>query len=86
MAKGFQGNTPFKDLLTADQRRLAEKLARIEEADANRCANCGGEDCICCEIYHDRQQWLSPDELWDEDDLYADEFDGIEFEEDEEYE
>jgi hypothetical protein len=84
MAKGFQGNTPFKDLLTADQRRLAEKLARIEEADANACANCGGEDCICCEIYHDRQKWVSPEELWGEDDLYADEFDGIEFEEDDE--
>lgn len=84
MAKGFQNCTPFKDMLTADQRRLAERLAQIEEEDANRCANCGGEDCMCCEIYHDRKKWLSPEELFLQDDLYADEFTPREYEDEEE--
>ena len=84
MARGFQNNTPFKDMLTADQLKLAEKLAQIEEEDANRCANCGGEDCICCEIYHDRQKWVSPEELFLQSDLYYDEFAPFEYDEEEE--
>lgn len=62
---GFENKTPFVDfILTLEQRKLAERLAEIEKQDANRCANCGGEDCICCEIYHDRQKWVSPEELF----------------------
>lgn len=62
--KGLMGMREFTALLTADQRRLAERLAEIEQEDADRCANCGGEDCICCEYYLDRQKWVSPEELF----------------------
>lgn len=62
---GFANKTPFTDLvLTLEQQKLAKRLAEIEKSDADRCANCGGEDCICCEIYHDRQKWQSPEELF----------------------
>lgn len=44
------------------KRKTIRRLAEIEVEDANRCANCGGEDCICCEVYIDRQQWKS---LWE---------------------
>lgn len=62
--KGLQGKTEFTDFLTSVQRRTLERLAEIEQEDADRCAGCGGEDCICCEYYHDRQKWVSPDELF----------------------
>lgn len=62
--KGLEQTTPFTDLLTYEQRKLAERLSEIEQEDANRCANCGGEDCICCEVYLDRQKWQSPEELF----------------------
>ena len=62
--KGLQGKESFKDLLTYDERKLAERLAQIEEEDSERCANCGCEDCICCEYYHDRQRWVEPEELF----------------------
>ena len=62
--KGLQGKESFKDLLTYEERKLAERLAQIEEEDSERCANCGGEDCICCEYYHDRQRWVEPEELF----------------------
>lgn len=67
MAKGLSGTGEFTALLTADQRRLAERLAEIEREDADRCAGCGGEDCRCCEYYLDRQRWQSPDELFADD-------------------
>ena len=67
----------FHDRFTALQRDLIQRLAEIEQEDADACANCGGEDCICCEIYHDRQRWVSPEELFEEDDNF--------YEEDEEY-
>ena len=63
--KGLEQTTPFTDLLTYEQRKLAERLSEMEQEDANRCANCGGEDCICCEIYLDRQKWQSPEELFE---------------------
>ena len=63
--KGLEGNKPFRDMLTRDERAMAEHLAQIEDEDADRCAHCGGEDCICCEYYHDRQKWVSPEELFD---------------------
>lgn len=83
--RGFQNNMQFTEILTADQRRLAERLSSIEKEDANACANCGGEDCICCEIYHDRQKWVSPDELFGCDDIYSHEYDGIDYEDEEDY-
>lgn len=57
---------------TALQMQVINRLAEIEKADADACANCGGEDCICCEIYHDRQKWVSPEELFKDDDPYGD--------------
>ena len=62
--KGLQGKMSFTDLLTNEERKVAERLAEIEREDANRCASCGGEDCICCEYYHDRQAWVEPSELF----------------------
>ena len=62
--KGLEGNTPFRDMLTRDEREFAEHLAEIERADEDRCKNCGGEDCMCCEYYHDRQRWVSSEELF----------------------
>lgn len=69
--KGLMGTGEFTALLTADQRRLAERLSEIEKEDADRCANCGGEDCVCCEYYLDRQKWVSPEELFSEDYQYG---------------
>jgi hypothetical protein len=62
--KGLEGNKQFRDMLTRDERELSERLAQIEDEDADRCADCGGEDCMCCEYYHDRQRWQSPEELF----------------------
>lgn len=60
---GFANGGSFM-VLTAAQRQLAERLAEIEREDANACSNCGGEDCICCEIYHDRMCWQEPEEFF----------------------
>ena len=57
----------LNDQYTSLQRGLINKLAEIEESDRNACANCGGEDCVCCEIYVDRQKWVSPEELFNEE-------------------
>lgn len=46
------------------QKEVISRLAEIEEQDAEACRGCGGEDCQCCEIYHDRMKWESPDELF----------------------
>lgn len=62
--KGLQNKGSFTNLLTYEERLISERLAEIEREDANRCANCGGEDCICCEYYHDRQRWVEPEELF----------------------
>ena len=62
--KGLQGKKEFTDFLSSYDRALAERLAEIEREDAERCANCGGEDCICCEYYHDRQKWKTPAEFF----------------------
>lgn len=62
--KGLQGRSEFNNLLEYVQRKTLERLAEIEREDADRCANCGGEDCVCCEYYIDRQKWKSPDELF----------------------
>lgn len=53
------------------QQEVIGSLAKIEQEDADRCAGCGGEDCICCECYHDRQKWVGPDELFAEDDPFC---------------
>ena len=77
--KGLMNSMSFTELLTRDERILAERLSEIEKEDADRCANCGGEDCVCCEYYYDRQKWRSPEELFDddrslEDEYYADKY------------
>ncbi len=61
----------FNDQYTPLQREVINRLAEIEKEDADACAGCGGEDCICCEIYHDRQKWVGPDELFADDDLFG---------------
>ena len=86
--KGLQGKTEFGDYLTAIQRKTLERLAEIECEDADRCAECGGEDCICCEYYHDRQKWKSPEELFTHelgDPLY-DDYDYCRYEDEEDEE
>ena len=69
MAKGLVSGGSFTVLLSSQERKLAEQLAEIEQEDADRCAGCGGEDCICCEYYLDRQKWVEPAELfgWNEE-------------------
>mgnify|MGYP001221493274 CR=1 FL=1 len=57
----------FNDEYTELQRQVINRLAEIERDDRNMCAGCGGEDCMCCEIYHDRQRWVSADELFEYD-------------------
>lgn len=59
-------------LNTPEKRRVAERLAEIEASDREACSHCGGEDCICCPIYLDRQKWQEPEEFfassdWDYD-------------------
>jgi hypothetical protein len=56
----------FANHFTAVQQQIIGILAEIEQADADACANCGGEDCMCCEIYVDRQKWVSPEQLFSE--------------------
>ena len=68
--KGLMDSMSFTELLTSEQRLLAERLSEIEKEDANRCANCGGEDCCCCEDYLDGQKWKSPEELFFGDEYY----------------
>lgn len=48
------------------QRQTIRRLAEIEAEDASICSQCGGEDCFCCEIYHDRQRWKNPWELFND--------------------
>lgn len=38
------------------QQEIISSLAKMEQEDADRCVGCRGEDCICCEYYHDRQK------------------------------
>lgn len=52
------------------QQEVINRCAEIEQEDADICANCGGEDCICCEIYQDRMRWKSPEELFEDDNYY----------------
>ena len=63
----------FQNEFTALQRSVIDRLAEIEQSDADACAGCGGEDCICCEIYHDRQRWVPASQLFDEEEEYGDE-------------
>ena len=57
----------FDNQYTRVQRELINRLAEIEQEDKNACDGCGGEDCICCPIYLDRQKWVDSDELFSED-------------------
>jgi len=65
--KGLIGKNEYRREYTAAQMDILERLAEIEQEDENRCANCGGEDCVCCECWHDRQKWKSPEKLFDDD-------------------
>ena len=58
----------FENRFTALQQETINRLAKIEQQDADRCAE--GEDCACCEIYHDRQKWVSPEELFEQGDYH----------------
>lgn len=62
--KGLQGNMMFTNYLTAVERQTLKRLAEIEQEDADRCESCGGEDCVCCEYYIDRQKWVEPEDLF----------------------
>ena len=84
MAKGLIGKSEFRREYTSAQMQVLERLAEIEQEDEDRCKGCGGEDCMCCEYYHDRQKWVEPDELFesemfdgwhDDDSYYRDDFD-----------
>lgn len=66
--KGLQGRNEYRREYTAWQQEVLHTLADIEAEDEDRCAHCGGEDCICCEYYLDRQRWVSPNELFADDD------------------
>ena len=57
-------NPSFSNTYTSLQKAIINRLA--EDA----CAGCGGEDCACCEIWHDRQKWCEPYELFAEDPCY----------------
>jgi hypothetical protein len=57
----------FKREFTSLQLDVINRLAEIEQADEDACARCGGEDCVCCEIFQDRQKWVSPEELFEDD-------------------
>ena len=63
----------FQNEFTALQKQVIDRLAEIEQSDADACAGCGGEDCICCEIYHDRQRWVPASQLFDDEEEYGDE-------------
>ena len=63
----------FQNEFTALQRSVIDRLAEIEQSDADACAGCGGEDCVCCEIYHDRQRWVPASQLFDDEEEYGDE-------------
>ena len=65
------------------QHEVIDRCAEIEQEDADVCAHCGGEDCICCEIYHDRMNWKSPEELFADDDYANIVYEPIDYEEDE---
>lgn len=54
----------FERNYTKLEREVIHRLAEIEQEDEDACASCGGEDCICCEIYHDRSKWVDPEELF----------------------
>ena len=71
MAKGLIGHNEFRREYTAAQMEILERLAEIEQEDEDRCANCGGEDCVCCEYYHDRKKWVSPEELFQDEDVFS---------------
>lgn len=57
----------FENHYTKLQKDIIDRLAEIEKEDDDACAGCGGEDCICCEIYKDRQAWVDPSELFNDD-------------------
>ena len=64
MAKGLIGTGSFGQLLSYEEKIVAKRLAEIEREDADRCEQCGGEDCCCCEYYLDRQKWVEPADLF----------------------
>ena len=67
MAKGLIGLNEFRNEYTSAQMNILNRLAEIEQEDENRCKGCGGEDCTCCEYFHDRQKWVNPKKLFEEE-------------------
>lgn len=77
----------FENKFSSLQKSLINRLAEIEQEDADACAHCGGEDCVCCEIYQDRQKWAEPEEiLYNDDPLYENWHSEYEYESDEDEE
>ena len=37
------------------ERRLDIAMKKVRKEYESRCDGCGGEDCICCDAYHERQ-------------------------------
>lgn len=63
--KGLEGKNEFRREYTSAEMEILKRFAEIEQEDEDRCKSCGGEDCMCCEYYHDRQQWVTPQELFE---------------------
>lgn len=59
------GKPVFSNQYSAIERQLIGRLAEIERQDQSRCDECGGEDCMCCEYYHDRSAWDGPEALFE---------------------
>lgn len=63
---GFANGGVFSELLKNESiHNVISRVAEIEQADANACAQCGGEDCVCCSIYNDRMSWDDPVDFFD---------------------
>lgn len=56
----------FTNHYTQMEKDFIRRMAVIEQEDKNACDSCGGEDCQCCEIYHDRSKWVDPSELFED--------------------
>ena len=54
----------FSNSYSSIEKEIISKLAEIEKSDQDTCRGCGGEDCLCCEIYQDRTRWVEPDQLF----------------------
>lgn len=60
----------FTNFLSSYDKALFNRLAEIEKEDEDICSRCGGEDCVCCEIYQDRKNWKSPEDMLEGNSYY----------------